>query len=386
MNIHEYQTKEILKKYGIPSPEFVVISRADDIDSALKQLKVDKAVLKIQVHAGGRGKAGGVKVVKSLTEAREQAKNLIGMKMVNHQTGPEGIVANEVMVTTLVNIKKEYYLAAIVDRQSASGVLIASTEGGIDIEEVAENHPDKIVKLPIPLNGKFHRYQLYPFVHALGWHDALAEKGITFIQNLTKAFIETDSTLLEINPLVLTEEGELLALDGKLSVDDNALFRHPEIKKYYDASQLPSREAMAVEFDLAYVALDGTIGCMVNGAGLAMATMDLINAYGGTPANFLDVGGGASKEKVAEGFKIILSDPQVKAILVNIFGGIMNCETLAEGIIAASNELGVKVPLVVRMEGTNVEKGRQKLADSKLNIILCGDLAEAAENVVKVAR
>jgi len=386
MNIHEYQTKQLLKKFGIPCTEQEVISKIDELDEAMTRLGTQEVVLKVQVHAGGRGKAGGVKVAKSREAAREHAKNLLGMKIVNQQTGPEGNISEKVLIAPLVNIEKEYYVAAILDRKSAQGLLIASTEGGMDIEEVAEKSPEKILKLPLPLNGKLKRYQLYPFVKALGWHAEKAEKGITFIQNLIKAFVATDASVLEINPLVLTKEGDIVALDAKLTVDDNALFRQPEIKSFYDPNQISPREAKAAEEDLAYVALDGTIGCMVNGAGLAMATMDIINAYGGKPANFLDVGGGASKEKVAEGFKIILSDTQVKAILVNIFGGIMDCEVLADGIIHAVHEIGIKVPLVVRMEGTNVEKGREKLVQSGLQIILSHDLKDAAEKVVKAVK
>lgn len=385
MNIHEYQTKQLLKKFGIPCPEQQVVTKIDELDAAMDKLGIEQAVLKVQVHAGGRGKAGGVKIAKSKNEAKELLKQLLGMKIVTNQTGPEGNIAEKVLISPLVDIEKEYYMAAILDRGSAKGLLIASTEGGVEIEEVAEKTPDKIIKLAIPLNGKFKRYQLYQFVKALGWHAEKAEKGITFIQKLVQAFVETDAMLLEVNPLVLTKSGEILALDAKLSVDDNALFRQPEIKSFYDPKQISPREARAAESDLAYVALDGTIGCMVNGAGLAMATMDIIHAFGGKPANFLDVGGGASKEKVAEGFKIILSDTQVKAILVNIFGGIMDCEVLADGIIFAAKEIGIKVPLVVRMEGTNVEKGKEKLEQSGLQIILSHDLREAAEKVVKAA-
>ncbi|MFN4173517.1 MAG: ADP-forming succinate--CoA ligase subunit beta, partial [Parachlamydiaceae bacterium] len=351
---------------------------------ALKKLNTDKAVVKVQVHAGGRGKAGGVKIGKSVSEIEELAKSLIGKKIVNNQTGPQGIIANEVIVTPLVDIKKEYYMACVLDRKEASGFLIASEEGGVEIEEVAKNDPDKILKLKIPYYRAFRKYELYPFVKKLGWNKELAEKGIKFIQKLVEAFKKTDALLLEINPLVLTHNDDLIALDAKLNVDENALFRHPDIAAYYDPSQVSKTEAMAHEHELAYVALDGTIGCMVNGAGLAMATMDIIKLYGGKPANFLDVGGGASKDKVAEGFKIILGDEKVKAILVNIFGGIMNCETLAEGIIQAASELQLSVPLVVRMEGTNVEQGKKKLNDSGLKIIVANDINEAAKKVTDV--
>lgn len=383
MNIHEFQTKEILKKYGVPLPDFVVITSADELEKALDQLKIDAAVLKIQVHAGGRGKGGGVKIGKTREELREHAQKLIGMRLVNNQTGPNGIVAHQVLVSPLITYEKEYYLACAIDRKLAQGVLIGSSEGGIEIEEIAKKNPEKVFKLPIPLDGKFRRYELYPFVKALGWTGGTAEMGITLIQNLSKAFVETDASLLEINPLVKTGDGKLLALDAKLSVDDNALFRQPLIRSFYDASQEAPSEVKAHAADLAYIQLEGDIGCMVNGAGLAMATMDIVKGVGGKPANFLDVGGGATKEKVAEGFKIILSDPHVRAILVNIFGGIMNCETIAEGIIQAAQELKLQVPLVVRMEGTHVEEGRKKLKEAHLNLSLANDMKEAAITAVK---
>jgi succinyl-CoA synthetase beta subunit len=383
MNLHEYQTKEILKNFGIPSAPFFIINKADQIDKALDHLKIESAVLKVQIHAGGRGKAGGVKIGKNREELRELAKKIVGLKVVNNQTGPAGIIANQVMVTPLQEIKKEYYVSCILDRETSQGILIASQEGGVEIEEVAKTSPDKILKLGIPLDRPFRKYELYAFAKKL-WPKEVIEEGIKLIQNLVKAFKETDALLLEINPLILTPDNKLLALDAKLNVDENALFRHPDIKAFYDPTQTSEREAKAHEFDLAYVALDGTIGCMVNGAGLAMATMDIIQVFGAKPANFLDVGGGASKEKVAEGFKIILSDPKVKAILVNIFGGIMDCEILAEGIIQAANELKLKVPLVVRMEGTNVDKGKKKLNESGLKITVASDLNDAAQKVTHV--
>lgn len=383
MNLHEYQTKEILKRFEIPSAPFFIITKADQIDKALDHLKIEAAVLKVQIHAGGRGKAGGVKIGKNREELRELAKKIVGLKIVNNQTGPAGIIAHQVMVTPLQEIKKEYYISCVLDRETSQGILIASQEGGVEIEEVAKTHPDKILKLGIPLDRPFRKYELYAFAKKL-WPKEVIEEGIKLIQNLVKAFKETDALLLEINPLILTPDNKLLALDAKLNVDENALFRHPDIKAFYDPTQTSEREAKAHEFDLAYVALDGTIGCMVNGAGLAMATMDIIQVFGAKPANFLDVGGGASKEKVAEGFKIILSDPKVKAILVNIFGGIMDCEILAEGIIQAANELKLKVPLVVRMEGTNVDKGKKKLNESGLKITVASDLNDAAQKVTHV--
>lgn len=383
MNIHEYQTKILLKKAGIPVPEQVVVSREDELDPALKKLGVEEVVLKVQVQAGGRGKAGGVKIAKGKDKAKEALKALLGMKIVNKQTGPEGLVAEKVLISPLSNIEQEYYVAIVMDRKLRSGVLIASTEGGMDIEEVAITAPEKITTLKIPEGKDIKRYELYPLVKKLGWKGKVAAEGITLLQNLVKTFVQYDASLLEINPLVLTKEGTLVALDAKLSVDDNALFRQPEIRSFYDPHQLSPREAEAKEADLAYVALEGNIGCMVNGAGLAMATMDIIQTFGGRPANFLDVGGSADKDKIAEGFKIILSDPNVNAILVNIFGGIMNCETLAEGIIEASKELGIKVPLVVRMEGNHVKEGMKRLNDSGLKLVVAEDLADAAKKAVE---
>lgn len=381
MDTHEYQAKEVLKRYGIPIPEFAVATKVGEVEKAIRNLHLKEGVVKIQVHAGGRGKAGGVKFGKNPEEIIRAAEQLIGMKMVNNQTGPEGIIAHEVLITKPIDIKKEYYLGAVIDRERAVPILIASPEGGMEIEEVAEKHPDKILKLPIELDGTLRGYRQVRLCSFMGWHGEMAKEGARIARGLAKAFIETDASLLEINPFVESTDGKLWALDAKLSVDDNALYRQPDISAYYDPTQVSANEVAAKEFELAYIALDGNIGCMVNGAGLAMATMDIIQYYGGKPANFLDVGGGASKEKVAEAFKIILSDPKVKAILVNIFGGIMNCATLAEGIIAAASEMEIKVPLVVRMEGTNVEEGKKMLQKSNLSIVTADGLAEAAEKV-----
>ena len=386
MDVHEYQAKNILKKYGIPITDFVVVKDVDEAIDALEKKKWDEAVVKVQVHAGGRGKAGGVKLCKTRDEIILAVKQLIGMKIVNNQTGKAGVTAHEVLISPLTKYLKEYYLGATIDRKNAQALLIASPEGGMDIEEVALKTPDKILKVPIDTRGAIKDEDLDNFNHMMGWTDHLADLGKKIASNLAKAFIETDASLLEINPLVVTVDRDIVALDAKLSVDDNALFRQEEIKGCYDKTQLLPAEVKAKEFDLSYIALDGEIGCMVNGAGLAMATMDIIKHYGGTPANFLDVGGGATKEKVSEGFKIILSDPQVKAILVNIFGGIMNCATLAEGIIYAAKDVQIKVPLVVRMEGTNVDEGKRLLKQSKLNIIIAKDLKEAALKVVSLAK
>ena len=384
MDTHEYQAKEILQRYGIPIPEFAVATKISEVEKAIRHLHLIEGVVKIQVHAGGRGKAGGVKFGKTPEEIIKAAEKLIGMKMVNNQTGPEGVVAHKVLITRPIDIKKEYYLGAVIDRERAVPILIASPEGGMEIEEVAAKHPDRILKLPIELDGTLRGYRQVRLCNFMGWKGEQAKEGAKIARGLAKAFIDTDASLLEINPFVEATDGKLWALDAKLSVDDNALYRQPEICEYYDPTQVSKNEVAAKEFELAYIALDGNIGCMVNGAGLAMATMDIIQYYGGKPANFLDVGGGASKEKVAEAFKIILSDPKVKAILVNIFGGIMNCATLAEGIIAAASEMSIKVPLVVRMEGTNVEEGKKLLEKSKLSIVTADALAEAAEKAVQL--
>lgn len=381
MNVHEYQAKIILKKFGIPIPNFRVVSSLEQAEKALNEMGIEQGVVKAQVHAGGRGKAGGVKLGKSHKELIEHCKNIIGMKIVNNQTGKAGVVSHKVMISSLTDIKKEAYIGAVIDRERARPMLIISPEGGMDIEEVAEKTPEKIMTVPIAMDGTLKPYQLRNIVQFMGWKGPIADQGARIASNLAKAFIETDASLLEINPLVESAQGELWAVDAKLSVDDNALYRQQEIAAFEDPTQYPHYEAEARKHELSYIALEGNIGCMVNGAGLAMATMDIIKLYGGSPANFLDVGGSATKEKIAEGFKILLSDKGVKGILVNIFGGIMNCEVLAAGIIAAASELVLHVPLVVRMEGTNVEKGKAALKASGLPIITADSLAEAAKKV-----
>lgn len=386
MNIHEYQAKEFLKPFNLPVMQHAIIRDLNEVEDAIAQLGVSEAVLKVQVHAGGRGKAGGVLIAKTPNDIHTHAKKLLGMKIVNNQTGKEGVIAHEVMIAPLLSFKKEAYLGLVVDRKKAQVMIIASPEGGMDIEEIAEKFPEKMASIPVQNDGSVKSYHLYKLMKLMGWKGKTAEQGKAIVLGLAKAFFAADATLLEINPLVETAEGDLYLLDAKISVDENALFRHPNLRNYYDERQLPATEARAKGFDLAYVALDGNIGCMVNGAGLAMATMDIIHYYGGTPANFLDVGGGASEEKVAEGFKIILADKNVKAIFVNIFGGIMNCATLAAGIIAAVKEQKLEIPLIVRMEGTNVEEGRALLANSKLAIIIAEGLAEGAEKAVKAAQ
>lgn len=380
MNLHEYQAKEILGNYGVPIPRFGVATKHVEVEKIIRDLGLSEAVIKIQVHAGGRGKAGGVKFAKTEREIVSESRQLLGMKMVNNQTGPEGVVAHKVLISKPVEITKEYYLGAIIDRGSAQPILIASPEGGMEIEEIAAKHPEKILRVPIQLDGSVRPYHLLYLAKFMGWQRA--EEGIKIAAAVAKCFIERDASLLEINPLVEDKQHHLWALDAKLSIDDNALYRQPEIAAMYDPTQISKNEVEAKKHDLSYIALDGNIGCMVNGAGLAMATMDLIQTCGGKPANFLDVGGSATAEKIAAGFAILVSDPHVKAILVNIFGGIMNCATIAEGILAAAGDL--KVPLVVRMEGTNVEEGRKMLEKSKLKIESAESLEDAAQKVVRI--
>ena len=383
MNLHEYQAKKLLSHKKLPIPDFGVASSLEEVEEILEQLPLEEAVVKIQVHAGGRGKAGGVKMGKSPQEIKKIAKDLLKMKIVNKQTGPKGVIAHKILLTRPVDIKKEYYLSFLIDRDKGAPVLIASKEGGMEIEEIAEKTPEKILSLTLPPSGKFRSYQLLTFQKFMGFEKELIEQSTFILNKLAEAFLELEATLLEINPLVVDETEKLWILDTKLTVDSDALFRHPELAACYDPTQLSKQEATASEFDLAYIAMEGNIGCMVNGAGLAMATMDIIQHYGGSPANFLDVGGGASKEKVAAGFRIILSDPKVKAVLINIFGGIMNCETLAQGIVEAAKELQITLPLIVRMEGTNVEKGKEILAKSKLSLITAKDLEDAAKKAVE---
>ncbi len=386
MYIHEYQAKNLLLRYGVPVPPFAVASNEEEVRKAITELGIDEAVIKVQIHAGGRGKAGGVKFAKTPEEIARYASELIGMRITNNQTGPQGVVAERVLIAPPVSIKKEYYLAATIDRSKGIPILIASPEGGMEIEEIAVEKPEKILKIPFGNNGAVRGYHLLELAKFMGWSGDVAKEGKQLVAHLAKAFIETDASLLEINPLVLTDEDCLFAIDAKFSVDDNALYRQPAIAQWYDPAQQTPNEVMAKEFDLAYIGLDGEIGCLVNGAGLAMATMDIIHHYGGEPANFLDVGGGASKEVVAHGFKIILLDPKVKAIFVNIFGGIMDCGVLAQGIVEASRIDQVSVPLIVRMEGTNVEIGKQTLKESGLNIITAETMADGAIKAVQAAR
>ncbi len=386
MNIHEYQAKEVLRKFGVPTPRGQVAFSPVEAVKGAQNLGGKLWVVKAQIHAGGRGKAGGVKLAKSLEEVETLAKNMLGATLVTHQTGPEGRLVRRVYVEEGTEIKKELYLSAVVDRATAGIVFIASTEGGMDIEEVAAKHPEKIIKAAVdPATGlqAFHTRKL---AFGLGIPKDLQKQFAGFVEALYKAFVETDASQVEINPLVITGEGKLLALDAKFNFDDNALYRHPEIMNLRDPDEEDPLEQKAAKFGLSYVKMDGSIGCMVNGAGLAMATMDIIKLYGSAPANFLDVGGGANKEKVTEAFKLILSDPNVQGILVNIFGGIMRCDVIAEGIIAAAKEVHLDVPLVVRLEGTNVELGKKMIASSGLAITPADNLADAAEKITKAVK
>lgn len=389
MNIHEYQGKQILARFGVPVPFGKMARTREEAEIAAHELKEKGSavfVVKAQIHAGGRGKAGGVKVVKTVQEVKDVASHMLGMTLVTHQTGPEGREVKRLYIEEGSNIDKEYYISLVVDRATSRVTFMASTEGGVEIEEVAEKHPEKIIVVSIdPVQG-MQGYHGRKLGYALGFNGDLLKKFIKFANGLYNAFVATDASQLEINPLVQTKEGDLIALDAKFNFDENALFRHPDISELRDEDEEDPLEREANKFGLSYVKMDGNIGCMVNGAGLAMSTMDIIKLYGGEPANFLDVGGGANKEKVTEAFKIILSDPNVKGILVNIFGGIMRCDIIAEGVIAAAKQVGISVPLVVRLAGTNVELGRKILASSGLPIVSAGELGEAAKLIVENVR
>lgn len=386
MNIHEYQAKELLRKFGATTLKGKVAFSPSEAQSVAKELGGSIWVVKAQIHAGGRGKGGGVKIAKSVEEVGSLAEKMIGMNLVTHQTGPEGKTVEKVLIEEGCDIAKEYYVAALVDRAHSQVVMMASSEGGVDIEEVAEKTPEKIHKVVIdPATGMmpFHARKL---AFAIGMEGKVVNLAVKSFLSLYKAFVESDCSMAEINPLVETKDGNVITLDAKLNFDSNALFRHPDIVELRDFTEEDPAEVEASKHDLAFIKLDGDIGCLVNGAGLAMATMDIIKLHGGNPANFLDVGGGANKEKVEAAFKLILKDPNVKGILVNIFGGIMKCDIIAEGVIAATKELGLKVPLVVRLQGTNVEKGKKLLAESGLNIVPADGLTEAAESIVKAVK
>ena len=386
MNIHEYQAKAVLREFDVPVPRGVAALTVEEAVKAAEALAVPVLVVKAQIHAGGRGKAGGVKLVRSVGDVRKEAQRLLGSILITHQTGPHGKEVNRLYIEEGSPIEREFYLSALVDREASRIAFVLSTAGGMDIEEVARTQPEKILTFAVdPATGIMPHHERRA-AQALGLRGDAAKQAETLVTRLYAAFNAKDMSLLEINPLVLTKSSQLLCLDAKMSFDDSALYRHPDIVALRDLTEEDAKEIEASNHDLNYVALDGTIGCMVNGAGLAMATMDIIKLYGEAPANFLDVGGGAGKEKVAAAFKIITADPKVKGILVNIFGGIMRCDVIAEGVVAAVAEVGLRVPLVVRLEGTNVERGKDILATSNLNVTPADDLDDAAQKIVRAVR
>ncbi|MBU2360378.1 MAG: ADP-forming succinate--CoA ligase subunit beta [Alphaproteobacteria bacterium] len=396
MNIHEYQAKALLRTYGAPVSDGRAVLKAEDAKSAAGEMDGPLWVVKAQIHAGGRGKGhfkeadagekGGVRLTKSVEEAAQEAKKMLGRTLVTHQTGPAGKVVNRIYIEDGSGIETEMYLALLVDRQTSRISFVCSTEGGMDIEEVAANTPDKILSFSVDPATGYQAFHGRRVAFSLGLTGGQVKQCVTLMGQLYKAFTEKDMEMLEINPLIVTPEGQIKCLDAKMGFDNNALYRQPDIMALRDETEEDSKELAASKFDLNYIALDGEIGCMVNGAGLAMATMDIIKLYGAEPANFLDVGGGATKEKVTEAFKIITSDPNVKGILVNIFGGIMRCDVIAEGVIAAVKEVGLKVPLVVRLEGTNVEKGKEIIRNSGLDVIAADDLKDGAQKIVKAVK
>jgi succinyl-CoA synthetase beta subunit len=386
MKIHEYQAKAILAKYGVPVPSGEVVETAAEAAKVSQRLGGGVSVVKAQIHAGGRGKGGGVKVVKSPDEAQQAAGKILGMNLVTHQTGPRGQKVARVLVEQGLKIKRELYLGVVIDRSTEKPVLMVSPEGGVEIEKVAEEHPDRIFKEYINPAVGLAPFQSRKLAFALGLEGSQINLATKFMIAIWEAFRATDASLIEINPLIVTEDGALLALDAKMTFDDNALYRHPDFKDLRDLAEEDPLEIEASKYSLNYIKLDGTIGCMVNGAGLAMATMDIIKLAGGEPANFLDVGGGANAEQIKNAFRILMSDTNVKAVLINIFGGILRCDVLAEGVIAAVRDLGVPVPIVIRMEGTNVEKGKQMLRESGLNFTTADTMSEAAEKVVALGK
>jgi succinyl-CoA synthetase beta subunit len=383
MNIHEFQAKQLLGRFGVPVPKGQPASTPEEAAAAFRALGQPKAVIKAQIHAGGRGKAGGVKLISSAEEARDFAARLLGKPLVTHQTGPEGRVVRRVYVEEASQVARELYLGMVVDRKVAAVGVIASTEGGTEIEEVAAKTPERIITDPIdPLLG-MAPFQARRIAFALGLKDKQVGQFAALLASLYRAFVETDASLIEINPLVVTADGRVICLDAKISFDDNGLFRHPDIRELRDSNEEDPAETEAAKYDLSYVHLDGNIGCMVNGAGLAMATMDIVKYYGAEPANFLDVGGGANAQKIAAAFRILLSDSRVKAVLINVFGGIMQCDVLARGVVDAAREVKLSIPLVVRMEGTNVKEGKQILAESGIKVIAANDMADAARLAVE---
>ena len=390
MKIHEYQGKQLFRKYGVPVPIGIAATSVEDALAAIpkvqEQAGTEVTVVKAQIHAGGRGKGGGVKVAKTKADAETAVKQIFGMQLITPQTGPEGKKVQRLLVEQGLAIDHEFYLGMLLDRATARLTVMASREGGMDIEEVAATHPEKIIREAINPATGWQDNQSRSLAKALGMEGKVAQELGRFMTALTRAYDDLDCSLLEINPLITTKDGKVLALDAKINFDDNAMFRHPELEELRGPNEEDPAEQEAKKWDLSYISLDGNIGCMVNGAGLAMSTMDIIKFYGGAPANFLDVGGGATAEKVTAAFKIITTDPDVKAIFVNIFGGIMKCDTIAEGVIKAVKETGLKQPLVVRLEGTNVELGKKMLAESGLNIIAADDMADGAQKAVKAAK
>ena len=385
MKIHEYQAKELLKKFNVPVPRGIVAHTADQAFQAAKELAVEPVVVKAQIHAGGRGKGGGVKLAKTAEEARDLAGKMLGMKLVTHQTGPEGREVRVLLVEEGLPIDKEFYLGIVLDRASGRPVFMASAAGGMDIEEVAANTPEQIYKETIDPAVGFRPFQARKLAFALGLPGELISPAAKFMQSLYAAYESMDATLVEINPFLLTKDNRLIALDAKITFDDNAMFRHPDFKELRDLNEEDPLEIEASKFDLNYIKLDGNIACMVNGAGLAMATMGIIKLAGGEPANFLDVGGGASQERVEAAFRILLADPNVRAVLINIFGGIVRCDMVARGVVGAANNLGISVPVVVRLEGTNVEEGQRVIRESGLNFTVARGMKDAAEKVVALA-
>ncbi len=386
MNIHEHQAKQILKQFGAAVPEGVFGFTVEELLEKCKGLQTDKYVLKAQIHAGGRGKAGGVKILDNLKELEKSAKELLGKKLITHQTGPEGKEVKRLYVEASSNIEKEFYLSCLVDRASSKIAFIASDQGGMDIEEVAKKSPDKILTTKVELNDEISNIECEKIIKIFNLNGNSKIEAISLVKSIYKMFIKTDANMVEVNPLILTKEKKIICLDAKVNFDSNALFRHPEILKLRDLTEEDPAEIEASKHDLAYIKLDGSIGCMVNGAGLAMATMDIIKLYGKEPANFLDVGGGASKEKVSAAFKIILSDKNVKGILINIFGGIMRCDVLAQGVVDAAKEININVPLVVRLAGTNFQEGKNILDNSDLKLISAENLDDAAKKIVEAIR
>jgi succinyl-CoA synthetase beta subunit len=385
LKIHEYQAKAVLARYGVPVPRGEVAFSAAEAGDIARRLGGPVSVVKAQIHAGGRGKGGGVKIAKSADEAERLAAQMIGMTLVTHQTGPEGREVGRVLVEEGLQIERELYLSVLIDRATQAPVVIASAAGGMDIEEVAATSPEKIVKEPIDRGTGIMPFEARKIAFAIGLDGALAGRMVKLLDAIYRAFVATDASLIEINPLIVTKGGDLLALDAKVTFDDNALYRHPDLKDLRDLGEEDPLEVEASKFSLNYIRLDGNIGCMVNGAGLAMATMDIIKLAGGEPANFLDVGGGANAEQIRNAFRILMADRNVKAVLINIFGGILRCDILAQGVIAAVNELHVPVPIVIRMEGTNVEEGKRMLRESGLNFTTADSMGEAAQRVVALA-